>query len=303
MSVKDATQQPFFSIIIPTYNVAEYIDTCLQSIFAQTFISYEIIVADDCSTDSTIEKIQRYSDTKINLIRHTENMGPGAARNTAIKASSGTWLVCVDGDDWIAPHRLQELYMYIQNNEVDIVADNNFLVIDKNTIPQTTLFEKVGIEFFEKPISLSYLLTYTPAIHPIIRKEFLNNHNLTFIVQGSACEDYGLWVRSILCSARIHFIQKPLYFYRQRSDSFSSNKDRILQSLYVNTQVAILLAKDEVSKHLLEKKIREIEQKIAVRTTWKKFTSQKSFFTFLKLLHYIPFVIFFFGKKLLLKYT
>lgn len=303
MRVNDIPQHPFFSIIIPTYNVAEYIDTCLQSIFAQTFTSYEIIIVDDCSTDSTIAKIQKYFDEKIHLLKHKRNTGPGAARNTAIKASSGMWLVCVDGDDWMAPHRLQELYTYIQKNEVDIVADNNYLVTNQNTATQTTLFEKVGIKFFEKPVSLSYLLTYTPAIHPSIRRSFLQNNNLQFLESSHECEDYGLWVRSILSGARIHFIQKPLYFYRQRSGSLSSNTDKIFESLYTNTRSAIPFAKDKVSKHFLEKKIQELEQKIAVRATWKNLVSKKNVYTFMKLIPHVLFTTLYFSKKFLRKYT
>jgi len=301
--VKEAREQPFFSIIIPAYNVAEYIDTCLQSIFTQTYTSFEVIIVDDASTDSTVKKIQGYSDPRVHLITHTRNTGPGTARNTAIVRSSGTWIVCVDGDDWIASNRLQELYNYIQKNKVDIVADNNFLVTNEKTISQRNLFEKVGIKLFNKPISLSYLLTHTPAIHPIIRAAFLKNNNLYYLDTNPGCEDYGLWVRSILSGARIHFIEKPLYFYQQRRDGLSSNTDKILESLYINTQEALPLAKDIYSKELLENKIYEIEQKIAARTTWKKFTAQKTLSTFFKLLQHTPFVIFFFTKKFLRKYV
>lgn len=301
--MKETLEQQFFSIIIPVYNVAEYIDTCLQSILVQTYTSFEVIIVDDASTDSTVEKIQKYTDARIRLIRHTENMGPGAARNTAIRNASGTWLVCVDGDDWIAPTRLQELYSYIQKNRVDIVADNNYLITNESTISEETLFKKTGIKYFEKPISLSYLLTHTPAIHPSIRASFLKENDLWFLYTNPGCEDYGLWVRSILSGACIHLIEKPLYFYRQRNNGLSSDAEKILKSLYLNTQEALSLAKDSVSKQLLKKKIYEIKQKIAVRTAWKSFISQKNFLTFVKLFSYTPFVISFFSKKFFQRYV
>lgn len=299
--VKDSSK-PFFSIIIPAYNTARYIDTCLESILNQTYTSFEVIIVDDASTDSTEEKIKKYSDPRIHFLKHTTNKGPGAARNTAIMHSSGVWLVCVDSDDWLTKDRLQEIHDYVQKNIVDIVADDNYLVKNESDIPKETLFSKLGITVFHKPISLSYQLTYTPAIHPCIRKEFLQKNNLTFSEETSGCEDYGLWARSILYGARIHYIKKPLYFYRQRIDSLTKDKEKVFNSLITNTQIAIMVTNNPNYKDLLQKKLNETHHKKKIYQLWQSIIVDKKIFSALVLVRYSPFILIFFVKKILREY-
>lgn len=297
------SSEPFFSIIIPTYNVALYIDTCLESILNQTYTDFEVIIVDDSSTDSTVNTIQKYSDRRIYLIRHDRNVGPGAARNTAIKNSSGKWLVCVDGDDWIANTRLQELYDYIQKNEVDIIADNNYILKSENSVPKETLFSKLGIRLFNTDVPLSYQLTYTPAIHPCIRKEFLQKNNLQFLEETAGCEDYGLWIRSILVGGRMHFIQKPLYFYRETKTSLTKSKERIFNSLIANTTTALSLTTDTKHKQLLEKKLHEVQYKQKIYQAWQDVIIRKNIISVLTLIRYLPFIFIFTVKKIRRKYV
>ncbi|KAA3200085.1 glycosyltransferase family 2 protein, partial [Akkermansia sp. BIOML-A49] len=89
---------PFFSIVIPAYNVELYLQETLDSVYAQTFDKYEIIVVDDGSTDGTPEMLARQNDPRLRVIRQ-QNAGVSAARNTGIAAAQGTFIAYLDGDD------------------------------------------------------------------------------------------------------------------------------------------------------------------------------------------------------------
>ena len=105
-----------FSIIIPNYNNAEWIEKCLQSIFSQTYTNYEIIVVDDCSTDDSRNILKRYED-KITLFLAQEKAYNGGARNMGISLATGDYILFLDSDDWYeTPNVLGTIYNTIVNN-------------------------------------------------------------------------------------------------------------------------------------------------------------------------------------------
>lgn len=110
------------SIIIPAYNVAGYLEKCLDSILAQSFKEYEVIVIDDGSTDATPEICDNYAnkDNRIRVI-HKKNEGVSIARNTGIEMAKGEYILFYDGDDFIEPYTCEELYNIAKEKGVDTV--------------------------------------------------------------------------------------------------------------------------------------------------------------------------------------
>ena len=110
------------SIIIPAYNVAGYIERCLDSILAQSFTDFEVIVINDGSTDATPQIIDDYAgrDSKIKVI-HKQNEGVSAARNTGIGAARGEYFLFFDGDDFFEPYTCGELITTIRDKDVDVL--------------------------------------------------------------------------------------------------------------------------------------------------------------------------------------
>ena len=110
------------SIIIPAYNVAGYIEVCLDSILAQTFADFEVIIVDDGSSDATGEITDRYAymDSRIKVI-HQRNAGVSAARNTGIAAAHGEYFLFFDGDDFIEPYACEEIYNAICDKDADVL--------------------------------------------------------------------------------------------------------------------------------------------------------------------------------------
>ena len=110
------------SIIIPAYNICEYIEKCLDSVCAQTYRNLEIIVVDDGSTDGTSEIIDRYAENKDNRIKviHQKNGGVTSARLCGIKEAVGEFIGFVDGDDYIEPYMYKKLYENAVKYKADI---------------------------------------------------------------------------------------------------------------------------------------------------------------------------------------
>lgn len=108
---------PYFSIIIPVYNVEKYLSECLNSIIKQNFTDYELILINDGSKDNSLNICNDFQkkDNRIILINQ-KNGGPSSARNAGLNHAKGKYIMFVDSDDWIEPNTLQILYKYSSNN-------------------------------------------------------------------------------------------------------------------------------------------------------------------------------------------
>lgn len=115
-------QSDQITIIIPVYNVANYLCRCIESIINQTYQNLEIICIDDGSTDDSGKLLDRYAkiDERI-IVLHTENQGVSAARNTAISRATGKFLMFVDGDDWIELDSCEIAMRYMEKQPVDLL--------------------------------------------------------------------------------------------------------------------------------------------------------------------------------------
>lgn len=112
---------PKVSVIIPVYNVENYLEQCLDSILNQTYRNLEIIVVDDGSTDRSGEICDAYTLRHSNLkVIHKENAGLGMARNTGLEYISGEYVTFLDSDDWLEPDMIQQLYNGIVSQNVDV---------------------------------------------------------------------------------------------------------------------------------------------------------------------------------------
>jgi glycosyltransferase involved in cell wall biosynthesis len=115
--------QPSISIIIPTYNVEEYIDQCLESALNQNLTDIEIIVVDDASTDSTINHVQKYlnqHNSKITLIENSQHVTALRCRNQGIEAARGNYIMFLDGDDYLNQNACKKALQTIKRHKTDI---------------------------------------------------------------------------------------------------------------------------------------------------------------------------------------
>ncbi len=123
------TASALVSVIIPVYNAAGFIDRAIRSVQQQTHQNFEIILADDASTDNTLEVLHRLSaeDPRLHVIALEKNGGPSTARNAAIDTSTGEWIAILDSDDAWQPKRLEKLLSAAEATGADMIADNLLL--------------------------------------------------------------------------------------------------------------------------------------------------------------------------------
>jgi glycosyltransferase involved in cell wall biosynthesis len=144
----------FFSVIIPLYNKANFIEGALKSVLGQAFSDFEIIVVEDGATDSSFEAAAKVSDSRIRIIRHEKNKGLSASRNTGIQNANSKYLCFLDADDQWQPDYLDKIRSLIQQfPEARLFATNYVEQYDqKSVLPASSLegFEKDGLvpDFF-----------------------------------------------------------------------------------------------------------------------------------------------------------
>lgn len=126
------------SIIIPFWNVADYVDRCMRSVTAQTHSDLEIIAVDNASTDGTGEKLKKWADAngRIKIITMDENVGPGPARNAGLDTATGEYICFVDGDDCISPFYVEKLLAWATDNDCKI-ALCGYSLNDSKTPPES----------------------------------------------------------------------------------------------------------------------------------------------------------------------
>ena len=131
--------RPFLSVIIPVYNVEDYLYRCIDSISKQTLIDLEIILINDGSTDTSGIICNDFAD-KDNRIKviHQKNAGVSVARNKGVEIAIGDYVTFVDSDDWIEPTMYEEMFKTtLQNNSLDVVMCD-FVNVRKNTKEKTS---------------------------------------------------------------------------------------------------------------------------------------------------------------------
>lgn len=227
------------SIIVPVYNVADYLPKCLDSLLAQDLPQneYEIIVVNDGSTDNSGEIAQQYADkyASITLINQ-ENQGLSGARNTGIKHAKGDYIQFVDSDDYLEENVLDGLINQVENDDLDVLRfryqnvrinnTSNIYEIFKPYKSSSFLFEDYSLDVTDGVNFLNERFgTACYAWAFILRKEILNN---CMFKPGIYFEDTEWTPRMILKSQRIASTDTIVYNYLMREGSITKavNKDK-----------------------------------------------------------------------------
>ncbi|WNP28401.1 glycosyltransferase [Moraxella sp. DOX410] len=209
-----------FSIIVPVYNVEDYLDTCLKSILAQSFTDYEVIVVNDGSTDSS-KKICEYYTHKyshIKLIDKT-NGGLSDARNYGIDNAQGEYLIFLDSDDfWNYDLALEEINKIInQNKELDLIIFGHTQFDDGEVNIKETVFPTLQIKSGEFEADLDYLIEKkiykAAAWDKVVKKSILVNNQIYFPI-NKIHEDAVFLSSLVLRLDNIYFSDKKIYNYR-----------------------------------------------------------------------------------------
>ena len=191
---------PSVSIIIPTYNHAKFLDTALNSVFAQTFTSWEVIVVNNFSQDNTIEIVNRFNDSRIHLVNFHNNGVIAASRNIGISKASGEWVAFLDSDDVWYPEKLERCMANIIKTDVDAVCHAERWIYTDGYSRDV----QYGPEKRSVYCSLLYEGNCISTSAVVVNKQALLavggfSENTDFIT----AEDYDLWLK--LSRSNIHF--------------------------------------------------------------------------------------------------
>lgn len=233
---------PSISIIIPLYNVADYIEQCLQSVVNQTYQGLvECIIVNDCGTDDSLSITEQFiADYKgpitFRLLHHDHNRGLSAARNTGVAEATGEYILFVDSDDYISNDCLKVLTEPLQKYSYDMVLGD--LEMFGNPRPITFLPEGEGEIIANENIFHRFYAErtiYVMAWNKLIRAALFKKHDFSFL-DGQLHED-ELWSYKVMTKIESIYIKKNItYYYRIRENSitadYHSNVSKRLDSCY-----------------------------------------------------------------------
>lgn len=236
--MRSMNKSPKISIIVPIYKIERYLRQCIDSILAQTFTDYELLLIDDGSPDGCPAICDEYAqnDTRIRVI-HKPNGGLTSARNNGLDNAKGEWIMYIDGDDWVEPTYIEELYNAAIKNKADIaICGFRFAYEDGRFITEhPTLWDDNKSASLHRYISSEWT-TVWGSIHKLnlFRDNGIQSpKNITF------CEDFHLIIRLCYFANKVVSIDRPLYNYRQRSTS-------IIHILNENTQRDVITVYKEI---------------------------------------------------------
>jgi len=211
----------FVSIIIPIYNVEDYLSRCLDSCLQQIFSDFEIIAVDDCGSDSSMAIVKSYSDVRIKVVHHDINRGLSAARNTGLKHASGKYILFLDSDDYIAPNLLKLCVNEAEQKQVDFVSFNSVKVDEKGEQFANFWMQKYAGQDLHNitihhPAACTLAGWDVAAWAKLVRRDFLLAHQINFDEQQTWFEDH-LFSAQLFCLGRFSYLDHVLHYYFQRS--------------------------------------------------------------------------------------
>ncbi|MDH6456546.1 glycosyltransferase involved in cell wall biosynthesis [Fusobacterium sp. PH5-7] len=206
------------SIIIPVYNVEEYIEQCLESVVNQTLKEIEIIIVNDGTKDNSMKKIEKFlSDERITVI-NKENGGVSSARNAGIKIAKGEYISFVDPDDFIDEMMLEKLYKDTEDKDIiisNIIECNNGMQEKKQVEMKKEIREYNKGSYFWRCYGFS-------VCNKIHKRKYLENNNIKFI-EGIILEDVPFNFYSLFLSNKVKYVESAYYYYRFRRENSTMN--------------------------------------------------------------------------------
>ena len=226
---------PLLSVVLPTFNSGEFLIETLQSLQAQTFTDFELLVMDDASTDGTWERVAAFDDPRIRLHRNACNLGLPTNMNIAMAMARGTYLARVDHDDCATPDRFAKQVAFLQSNpSVTVVGSQLEHFQDQAGV--------TGLPLDDATIKARMVEGYDYLANQSTtgRLDFYRAHGLQFDPNLYAVDDLGFWVDCMLHGARFANLPEPLTRYRIHPgmtsrtlprDRLYASKDRIYRRL------------------------------------------------------------------------
>jgi len=224
--------KPIFSVVMPMYNVEKYIEESIQSVLNQSYANFELICVDDGCTDNTLALVERFSDSRLRIVRQ-KNQGLSAARNTGINCTRGLYVALLDSDDFWHKDKLLSHYKHFEGNLKLGISYSASRFVDEGSrdmgigqYPKLKNIQPKDI-FCRNPIGNgSAAVIRRSFLLKLAKCESFNGQfrNVYFDESLRQSEDVEFWLRAILTSDEIiEGIEPALTYYRVNSGGLSAN--------------------------------------------------------------------------------
>lgn len=211
--------KPIISVIVPVYNVEKYLPRCIESILAQSFTDFEVLLIDDGSKDRSGDICDKYAeiDKRIRVF-HKENGGVSSARNIGIEYAIGEYSIHIDPDDWVETTMLEELYNKGKSLDADMVICDYYYNDEKG--------QKLCRQHPSGLNNLTVLKELFTHLHgscwnKLVKQSCYKEHHITFPQDINCCEDLIFNVRLLNYPINICYLSKAFYHYTHNSNSGS----------------------------------------------------------------------------------
>lgn len=203
------------SVIMPSYNTANFISETIESVLAQTYTNWELIIVDDCSSDNTDEVVERFlSDGRVRYLKNEKNSGAAVSRNKALREAHGKWIAFLDSDDLWLPDKLEKQIAFMENNNYRF-SYTNYIMIDENSNP--TGQHLTGPKKITKHGMYNYC--WVGCLTVMYDAEYVGLIQIEDIKKNN---DYAMWLK-VCRKTNCYLLDETLGKYRKRSGSISNH--------------------------------------------------------------------------------
>ena len=209
------------SVIMPSYNTAEYISASIASVQEQTYTDWELIIVDDCSTDNTDEVVKPFlSDNRIKYIKNEKNSGAAVSRNRALREAKGKWIAFLDSDDLWLPVKLEKQIAFMKKNDYHF-SYTNYVEINEASIPNGRCI--TGPKRITKHGMYNYC--WMGCLTVMYDAEMVGLIQIADIKKNN---DYAMWLK-ICKKSECYLLDETLAIYRRnRTGSISSHSVKMM---------------------------------------------------------------------------
>jgi glycosyltransferase involved in cell wall biosynthesis len=227
----NVTAGPLVSVVIPTYNHANFLGRALQSVLDQTYANWEAIVVDNHSTDNTDNVLGGFIDSRVTVLKIHNNGIIAASRNMGICAAKGDWIAFLDSDDIWYPNKLEIAAAAIRDDPLLDVCSTDEVMVDVTTGAKRLLkYGPYCKDFYKKLLVEGNCLSPSATL---VRRDFLNNNSILFRenIDFITAEDYDFWMNLAQAGAKFGFIHSVQGEYYIHSINNSGQIERHSQSV------------------------------------------------------------------------
>lgn len=217
-------KHPLVSVIVPTYNRANLLGRAIQSVLAQTYPHFELIIVDDGSSDNTEAVVTRFDDPRIRYIRHHKNRGGSAARNTGIACARGEYVAFLDSDDEWLPEKLEKhLRVFHDDPDCGVVFSAHCEITSDGS---SRVYRDQGPEgWIYEDLLVSAVVGTTSAV--VVKRECFDTAGF-FDERLPSCQDWDMWIR-IAKHYRFRRIREPLVRYYWHGSQISTTSQAVIR--------------------------------------------------------------------------